>query len=326
MRSGGVAERGVADGLDYGLVLGGFLVGIVVGLTGMGGGALMTPMLVFFFGVNPLAAVSSDLVTTAVMKPFGGAVHAVKRTVDWSLVGWLAAGSVPSAFAGAYLLRLLGEGAGVDRVVTTALGVALLVAAATLIGKAYFVMARRRKRTSDADDAPVTVRRLPTVAVGVIGGLVVGMTSVGSGSLIIIALMLLYPALSAGRLVGTDLVQAVPLVAAAAVGHLLFGQFQLAVTVALVLGSVPGTILGALVSSRAPAGLIRRALALVLLASGLKLLGVSTALTAVALVIALVLGPSGWMVARHLHGRTPSPMAARMIAHFRSVPTLRGAQ
>ncbi len=317
--------------MDLGLVLGGFLVGIVVGLTGMGGGALMTPMLVFFFGVNPLAAVSSDLVTTAVMKPFGGAVHAARRSVNWSLVGWLAVGSVPSAFAGALLLRLLGQGAGVDRVVMLALGVALLLAASMLIAKAYVAMIRRGTAADDERAArPLVVRPLPTVAIGVVGGLVVGMTSVGSGSLVIVALMVLYPYLSAGRLVGTDLVQAVPLVAAAAAGHLMFGEFQLAVATALIVGSVPGAVLGALVSSRAPSGLIRRALALVLLASGLKLLGVSTPVTATVLVVALVLGPLLWMAVRWRHGRTPSPMAARLLAAHRGVPTapltLRGSR
>jgi uncharacterized membrane protein YfcA len=298
--------------MDYGLVLGGLAVGVIVGLTGMGGGALMTPMLVFFFGVNPLAAVSSDLVTSAVMKPFGGFVHAVRRTVNWHLVGWLALGSVPSGFAGVFLLRALGGEGGVDVVVTTALGVALLVAAAALIVKAYITTTRRQWPTA-GKVARVTVRPLPTIAIGVIGGLVVGMTSVGSGSLMIIALMLLYRQLQPGQLVGTDLVQAVPLVAAAALGHLLYGDFQLAVTASLLVGSIPGTILGALASSRAPAGLIRRALAFVLLASGLKLLGVSTAITAIALVVALVLGPLGWMAVRKRHGLAPSPLLAKRL-------------
>ncbi|HEX2289294.1 MAG TPA: sulfite exporter TauE/SafE family protein, partial [Pseudonocardiaceae bacterium] len=155
--------------MDYGLVLGGLAVGVIVGLTGMGGGALMTPMLVFFFGVNPLAAVSSDLVTSAVMKPFGGFVHAVRRTVNWHLVGWLVLGSVPSGFAGVFLLRALGGEGGVDVVVTTALGVALLVAAAALIVKAYITTTRRQWPTA-GKVARVTVRPLPTIAIGVIGG------------------------------------------------------------------------------------------------------------------------------------------------------------
>ncbi|MGH3996130.1 MAG: sulfite exporter TauE/SafE family protein [Pseudonocardiaceae bacterium] len=296
--------------MEVGLVLGGLAVGFVVGLTGMGGGALMTPMLVFFFGVNPLAAVSSDLVTSAIMKPFGGAVHAHRGTVNRALVGWLALGSVPSAFLGVFVLRALGSATAVDDVVTTALGVALIAAALALIAKAYVSMSRgirdQARGLGDANDARdplrIIVRPLPTVLVGVVGGLVVGMTSVGSGSLMIIALMVLYPRLQASQLVGTDLVQAVPLVAAAAVGHLLFGDFRLDVTTSLLLGSIPGVIIGALVSSRAPAGLIRRALALVLLASGLKLLSVTTTVTAVVLVACLILGPLAWMGARRWNG------------------------
>ena len=296
--------------MEIGLVLGGLAVGFVVGLTGMGGGALMTPMLVFFFGVNPLAAVSSDLVTSAIMKPFGGAVHVQRGTVNRALVGWLALGSVPSAFLGVFVLRALGSATAVDDVVTTALGVALVVAALALIAKAYVSLSRgvrdRARASADTDDAQdplrIVVRPLPTVLTGVVGGLVVGMTSVGSGSLMIIALMILYPRLQASQLVGTDLVQAVPLVAAAAVGHLLFGDFRLDVTTSLLIGSIPGVILGALASSRAPGGLIRRLLALVLLASGLKLLGVATSVTAVVLVTCVILGPLAWMGARRQHG------------------------
>lgn len=296
--------------MDYTLALGGLVVGFIVGLTGMGGGALMTPMLVFFFGVNPLAAVSSDLVTSAVMKPFGGYVHLRRGTVNLKLAGWLVLGSVPSAFAGVFILRAMGDGAQLQEAVKTALGVALLVAALSLIVKAYITMTERvqrraagEPRTASSSGAPqAVIRPVPTVLVGVMGGLIVGMTSVGSGSLIIIALLLLYPALQAGQLVGTDLVQAVPLVAAAAIGHLFFGDVQLDVTVALLVGSIPGVILGAQASSRAPAGLIRRALALVLLASGLKLVGASTAVTVAAIAAFVVLGPMVWMVVRRRRG------------------------
>lgn len=295
--------------MDVWLIVGGLAVGFVVGLTGMGGGALMTPMLVFFFGVNPLAAVSSDLVTSALMKPFGGAVHLRRGTVNLKLVGWLVIGSVPSAFAGVLLLRFLGTESGVDRIVTMALGVALVVAAAALIIKAYLAMssnARLRGKAGQLGAVPdvheVKIRPVATVCIGILGGLVVGMTSVGSGSLMIIALLLVYPALKAGQLVGTDLVQAVPLVASAAVGHLIFGDFQLAVAASLLIGAVPGVILGAQASSRAPGGVIRRALALVLLASGLKLLGVSTPVTAIVIVACLFAGPVMWMVARRRNG------------------------
>jgi hypothetical protein len=148
------------------------------------------------------------------------------------------------------------------------------------------------------------MRPVPTVLVGAVGGLVVGLTSVGSGSLIIIALMALYPRLKASQLVGTDLLQAVPLVMSAALGHILFGDFQLSLTTSLVLGSVPGVWCGAQLSSRAPGGLVRRTLAFVLLASSLKLLDVSTLMTGLALAVVLLVAPLMWMLVRRRHGFT----------------------
>ncbi len=294
--------------MDWTLALGALVVGVVVGLTGMGGGALMTPMLVLFFGVSPLAAVSSDLVASAVMKPVGSFVHLRNGTVRMDLVRWLCVGSVPSAFAGVLIAKSLGHGSGVDDLVQKALGVALIIAATGLFLRAYLRLAERarhRDGSRDADPAgppSVDVRPLPTMLVGAVGGLVVGMTSVGSGSLIIIALMGLYPTLRASELVGTDLVQAVPLVASAAVGHLLFGDFQLGITSALLVGSIPGAYIGAQLSTRLPGALIRRVLAFVLLASALKLLGVSTSLTAVLLIVVAVLAGPAWMLLRRQHG------------------------
>jgi uncharacterized membrane protein YfcA len=259
--------------MDPVLTLAGFGVGVVVGLTGMGGGALMTPILVLVFGVPPVAAVSSDLAATAVMKPFGGLVHARRGTVRWPLVGWLSVGSVPSAFAGVLLLRLIGLGHTVQHLIQVALAVALVLAALGLVVKEY--SSRRRTRSTQADraPAPLRIRPLPTALLGAAGGLVVGLTSVGSGSLIIVVLLALYPSLRANDLVGTDLVQAVPLVAAAALGHAFFGDLRLDIAAAVLVGSIPGVLLGARLSARAPAGLIRSALVVVLLASALKLFG-----------------------------------------------------
>jgi uncharacterized membrane protein YfcA len=294
--------------MDWTLALGALVVGICVGLTGMGGGALMTPMLVIFFGVAPLAAVSSDLVASAVMKPVGSLVHLRNGTVRLDLVKWLCLGSVPAAFGGVFVTRALGHGGGVDDVVQTALGVALVVAAAGLFLRSYLRLAERAahrdgRREADPRRRPeVTVRPVPTLVVGVIGGLVVGMTSVGSGSLIIITLMLLYPALRASELVGTDLVQAVPLVASAAIAHVAFGDFQLGLTGAMLVGAIPGAWIGAQLSSRLPGALIRRALGFVLLASALKMLGAGNLVTvAVLAAIAVCAGPV-WMLLRRRHG------------------------
>jgi hypothetical protein len=294
--------------MDWTLALGALVVGVVVGLTGMGGGALMTPMLVLFFGVSPLAAVSSDLVAAAVMKPVGSLVHLRRGTVRLDLVRWLSLGSVPSAFCGVLVARALGSGDAVENLIQKALGIALVIAATGLFVRAYLRLAERARdrdgsRGPDPVGPPVlTIRPFPTLVVGIVGGLFVGMTSVGSGSLIIIALMGLYPTLRASELVGTDLVQAVPLVASAAIGHLIFGDFQLSVTAALLVGSIPGAFLGAQLSSRLPGALIRRALAFVLLASALKLLGVSTVLTGVILIVLAGLAGPIWMLLRRQRG------------------------
>lgn len=276
---------------DITMAIGSFLVAIVVGLTGMGGGALMTPMLTVFFGVPPLAAVSSDLVAAAVMKPVGSFVHLRRGTVNLRLAGWLCVGSVPAAFCGVLVARALGKGSGVQHVVELSMGVALLIAAVGLI-------VRSRLSRRSGGDGTITVRPLPTLLVGLAGGLVVGMTSVGSGSLIIVALLALYPALKANDLVGTDLVQAVPLVMSAALGHILFGDFQLSITLALLVGSIPGVYLGSLASSRAPAGLIRPVLAFVLLASALKMFGLGVTPMAWILSLVLLAGAGTWFLGR----------------------------
>lgn len=305
--------------MDWTMTLGALVVGVVVGLTGMGGGALMTPMLVLFFGISPLAAVSSDLVASAVMKPVGSAVHLRNGTVRLDLVKWLCIGSVPAAFCGVLLSRWLADafGGDVDKLVGRALGVALLIAATGLFVRAYLRLAERaRHRDGHRDPDPqgrpdLIVRPVPTLIVGTVGGLVVGMTSVGSGSLIIIALMMLYPALRASELVGTDLVQAVPLVASAAIAHIIFGDFTLSVTAALLVGSVPGAYLGAKLSTRLPSALIRRALGFVLLASALKQLGVPSITTGSILLAVIALAAPVWMMLRRSHGFPALPSRER---------------
>ena len=267
--------------IDPKVALAGLFVGFVVGLTGMGGGALMTPILVLLFKIQPLAAVSSDIVASMIMKPVGGGVHWRRGTVNTELVRWLVLGSVPSAFLGVLLLKSSGQGEALQHHVKIALGIALLVVALGLIIRPLL----SRGRQAGDSLAPLVVKKLQTVLIGIAGGLVVGLTSVGSGSLMIILLLVLYPKLRLSELVGTDLVQAIPLVASAALGHALFGDFQLSLTASILIGSVPGVFIGAQLSSRAPDSLIRPALILVLLASSLKLLGSSNGV--LALVIAL---------------------------------------
>jgi uncharacterized protein len=272
--------------------LAGLIVGVVVGITGMGGGALMTPILVILFGVQPLAAVSSDLVAAVVMKPIGGGIHFRKGTVHLGLVRWLALGSVPSAFLGAFIISRVH----VEDTIKTLLGAVLLVAAGAMVAKAM-LSARRSGGLEGPAATAVHVNRAATLIVGIVGGLVVGMTSVGSGSLMIVVLMMIYPRLAMKELVGTDLVQAVPLVLSAAIGHAIFGDLQLGITGSLLIGSIPGVIIGANLSARAPDAYIRPVLISVLSVSALKLLNVSNGWLLVVTIVS-VAATLGYFAAR----------------------------
>jgi uncharacterized membrane protein YfcA len=281
-------------GIDVYVVLGSAVVGLLVGLTGAGGGALMTPMLILLFSVKPAAAISSDLVAAVLMRPVGAAVHLRKGTVNLRLVAWMAAGSVPMAFLGAYLLHLLGNGKADQLNVERALGAALLAGASAMVFRWF--LDRRSSLERTAEVRTVTVRPVPTVLIGMVGGLIVGMTSVGSGSLMIVLLLFTYPLISAKRLVGTDLTQAVPLTAAAALGALAFGHVVFGVTASIVIGSVPAVLVGSLLSSRAPDRYIRPVITFVTLASGLKYAGVPTTALGWTLAGVLLAGAGYWLV------------------------------
>jgi uncharacterized membrane protein YfcA len=315
------------DWWDPAIAVAGLLVGTVVGLTGMGGGALMTPILVFLFGVSPLAAVSSDVVASLFMKPVGGLVHLRRGTVHLGLVRWLCLGSIPGAFSGVLLLRLIGDRADLQHTLLVMLGAVLVLASLSMTAKAYLKLCERERRRSHGgreEPGPplssIPPRRLATVLVGCAGGLVVGMTSVGAGSLMIVFLLLLYPSIRVGQLVGTDLVQAVPLVASASLGHLLFGNFALGVTGSILVGAVPGVWIGARVSSRSPGSLVRRTLAVIMLASGAKLLGASTGLVLLIAATALVAGAGAWAWLRVRHGEAPLVIQQRRRAALDTTP------
>jgi uncharacterized protein len=260
--------------IDPYIVLGSAVVGLLVGMTGAGGGALMTPMLILLFGVTPTAAISSDLVASVVMRPIGAAVHWRAGTVNRRLVLLMACGSVPAAILGSYLLSLMGDSSTDVKHVEMILGTALLIGAAAM-GLRFF-LDRRSGTERDAHVSQITPRPALTILVGVIGGVIVGLTSVGSGSLMIVMLLFLYPMISAKQLVGTDLTQAVPLTLAAAVGALIFGNVQFGLTASLIIGSVPAVFIGSMLSSSIPDRYIRPVIAFVILASGLKYIGLAT--------------------------------------------------
>ena len=295
-------------GVDVYVVLGSAVVGLLVGLTGAGGGALMTPMLILLFSVKPAAAISSDLVAAVLMRPVGAAVHLRKGTVNLRMVGWMALGPVPMAFLGAYLLHLLGKGAAATLNVERALGAALLAGAAAMVFRWF--LDRRSAGPRDATIQQVAVRPLPTVLIGMVGGLIVGMTSVGSGSLMIVLLLFTYPLLGAKRLVGTDLTQAVPLTAAAALGALAFGHVEFGVTASIVLGSVPAVLVGSLLSSRAPDRFIRPVITFVIFASGLKYAGLGTTALGWTLAGVLLTGAGYWLVRTLILPNEPEVRAA----------------
>ncbi len=280
--------------IDPYIVLGSAVVGFLVGMTGAGGGALMTPMLILLFGVKPSAAISSDLVAAVVMRPVGASVHLRKRTVNRSLVGWMVLGSVPMAFLGAYLLHQLGHTKSAQQHVETILGAALLVGAGAMVLRYFLDQRSAEQRTGAIHE--IVARPVPTVLIGMIGGLVVGMTSVGSGSLMIILLLFLYPTIGAKQLVGTDLTQAVPLTAAAALGALAFGHVEFGVTASLIIGSVPAVFVGAMLSSSAPDRYIRPVITFVIFASGLKYVGIGTTALGWVLVATLAAGFALWLL------------------------------
>lgn len=278
--------------LSWQLAVAGALVGLCVGMTGMGGGALMTPILVLFFGVDPTAAVGSDLLVAVAMKPVGAAVHQRAGTVRWEVVRWIVPTAVPAGFAGAFILHLLGSGALLEHRVKLAIGAALLIAVAGMVVRVLLNQLRRDRVDQMASSERLQIRPVPTLLIGLVGGFVVGMTSVGSGSLIIVMLMLVYPRLRANDLVGTDLVQAIPLTGAAALGHFIAGDVRLALAGSLLLGAIPAIYAGAKLSTNVPSSVLKWILAVLLLGSGLQLWGLSTVLVCaicVAFVVAAAL-------------------------------------
>ncbi|HET9861604.1 MAG TPA: sulfite exporter TauE/SafE family protein [Nocardioidaceae bacterium] len=279
-----------------------FGVGIVVGLTGMGGGALMTPALIFL-GIPPTTAVANDLVAASVNKSVGAGVHWREGSPNLKLAGWLIVTSVPTAFAGAFIIQALGATEEQESFVKYAIGAALLFTAATYALRMY-IQLRHVTGTGGntiAENNP-TIRPVPTLLVGAMGGLLVGVTSVGSGSLIMVALLLLYPTLSAVKLVGTDLVQAVPLVLSAAVSHVIVNGVDWEILIPLIVGGSPGTFLGARIANWVSQSVVRRGIVIVLSLTGLTLLGVPPEIVGILGAAFLLLGPLAWGYIRQTRG------------------------
>ena len=258
--------------IDPYIVLGSAIVGLLVGMTGAGGGALMTPMLIFLFSVKPLKAISSDLVAAVVMRPIGAPVHLRNGTVNLRVVMRMPRDrcrGVPRRLLSASPRRLHRRPEQRQQI----LGAALLLGTAAMLLR--YALDRRGGHNRTGAVPESTCNR-PVLSRRNVGGLVVGITSVGSGSLMIVLLLFLYPVLGASQLVGTDLTQALPLTGAAALGALAFGHVEFAVTTSMVIGSVPAVVVGSVLSSRAPDRYVRPAITFVIFASGLKYVGVGT--------------------------------------------------
>ncbi|MEO1969786.1 MAG: sulfite exporter TauE/SafE family protein [Sphingomonadaceae bacterium] len=256
--------------LDLPHAVAGLLVGTLVGLTGVGGGSLMTPLLVLMFGVSPQTAVGTDLLFAAVTKLVGVAVHHHRQTVDWRIFRRLAIGSVPAAIVtlGA-LASFVRIGDNANKVIITVLGAMLLVTATGLMFQRKLLAygATHPLPAAERDKAA-----MPTIVLGVLLGVLVTISSIGAGAIGATILVMLYRRAPIARIVGTDIAHAVPLALIAGLGHWLLGKVDFALLANLLIGSIPGVIVGSLLSSRAPDKLLRIALAAVLTVSGFRLL------------------------------------------------------
>jgi uncharacterized membrane protein YfcA len=248
--------------------LSGFCVGALVGMTGVGGGSLMTPVLILLFGIHPASAVGTDLLYAAVTKTGGTLVHGAIGTIDWRLVGRLAAGSLPMTALTLLVMSHVDLTAGTaEQIITFLLGLALLATALTLVFRARLI-ARFGAR---ADRLGARHIAALTVLTGAVLGVLVSITSVGAGALGVTALVLLYPRLPTARIVGSDIVHAVPLTLAAGLGHWLAGSVDTGILGSLVIGSLPGIVLGSYAASRVSDPVLRITLATVLAVVGGKL-------------------------------------------------------
>jgi uncharacterized protein len=285
--------------VDPALILFGLGVGVLIGMTGIGGGSLMTPLLILLFGVQPVTAIGTDLAYGAVTKTVGGLKHWRQKTVDFKLSTWMALGSVPAAIGGVYVLEALERSLGgeFDDVLLTILAGALLLCGVATLGRALFLKRLDEKERDSAESTPRA--RAAAVVMGVFVGFVLGITSAGSGALIAVGLILIFR-LKPLRVVGTDVVHAAIVLWVAALAHLASGNVDLHLAGNILIGSVPGVWIGARLAASLPPNGLRTALGVVLLASALGLLTkVGVGIPAPVLVIApLTLGAVAFFVHR----------------------------
>jgi uncharacterized membrane protein YfcA len=274
--------------LDYRISLVGLLIGILVGLTGMGGGSLLAPIMILFFRVPPVWAIGTDIAYSTVTKAVGSLVHIRQKTVNFQIALWLACGSVPSTLLSIGLVQYLRTHyqSIIDGFILHALGITLMIVAALLLLKPFIMrgveqrnLERRKLAALQGEPEEKSVNRweqryrpLLTIVVGAVVGFLVGLTSVGSGTLIIVSLAFMFPRLGPRELVGTDIFQAFMLLASGVIGYLLSGTINWSMVLLLLVGSLPGVFLGSRLSKYIPDSILRPLLASVLAFSGWKLL------------------------------------------------------
>jgi uncharacterized protein len=267
-RDGGEGAVSAIHSVQFLYTISGFAVGMLVGLTGVGGGALMTPLLILFFGINPTAAVGTDLLYAAVTKTAGSLVHGRNRTIDWRVVGLLATGSLPMTIAAIAALSALDiNSAGARELINAVLTVALIVTAICLVLRDKIVA----RYSGSLEILTSRQTAIITIAVGAVLGLMVSISSVGAGAIGVTALVLLYPKFPTARIVGTDIAHAVPLALAAGLGHWLLGTINWEIFGSLILGSIPGIVIGSYAAVRIPDRALRFVLAATLLVVATKL-------------------------------------------------------
>ena len=251
----------------------GLLVGVLVGLTGVGGGSLMTPLLVLLFGVNPQTAVGTDLLFASLTKTVGTGIHGWRSTVDWTIVRRLATGSVPAATLTLFVLSQFGPvSKHTTNVILIVLAVMLLLTAISVLFRPQIMRWAGQHHVEGSRDV-----LLPTVLLGAVLGFAVSISSAGAGAIGVTVLLVLYPHLPISRIVGSDIAHAVPLTMVAGIGHWFIGDVDFALLGSLLVGSIPGVVIGSLLSTRASDGFLRPALACVLVISGWQLMTKATA-------------------------------------------------
>jgi uncharacterized membrane protein YfcA len=256
-------------GFQAAYAVSGLLVGVLVGLTGVGGGSLMTPLLVLLFGFNPSTAVGTDLLFAAVTKTVGTTIHSAGKTVDWRIVGRLACGSVPATILTLLALAHFGvENKKVSLAISLTLGVTLLISAILLVFRNKIIAAGAKRDAAAAERTSLWA----TVLVGFVVGVLVSLSSVGAGALGTVALFFLYPRLPVVRIVGSDIAHAVPLTLLAGLGHWFLGTINFHLLGSLLVGSVPGIVIGSYAARYTPDAVLKYALATVLTLVGIKLL------------------------------------------------------